>query len=72
MARIKIIIEDDEGNQLNSQELQYDLNLADGKFHTLEGEVDKFKKSSSKEITAMLLEQLQKTSTSKKNRKAGH
>ena len=72
MARIKIIIEDDAGNIINSKELNYDLNLQDGKFHTLEGEVDKFKKSSSKEITALLLEQIQNERRLKKKPKAGH
>lgn len=66
MARIKIILEDDQGNVINSKELNYDLNLQDGKFHTLEGEIDKFKKSSSKEITALLLTQMQKELKSQK------
>ena len=71
MARIKIILEDDNGNVINKQELNYDLDLEDGKFSSLEDEVDKFKKASSKEVTSLLLNQMQKELSTKKKLKGG-
>ncbi len=68
MARIKIIIEDDNGQKINEEDIVYQLKISDGKFHTLEGEVDAFKKVAVAKITASLLEHEQNKLTQKKNR----
>jgi len=61
MSKIKIIICDDNDNIINEKEIfQYNLNIPNGLFSEIEGEVDEFKKRSSKEITQFLLEHFQK------------
>lgn len=59
-------IEDDLGQVIHTEQLHFDLNLSDGRFSTLEGEVDRFKKKASKEVTAVLLAQAQKEFIEKK------
>jgi hypothetical protein len=69
MARIILTIEDDNGQVVSKEHFQYDLNLEDGRFSTLEGEVDRFKKQASREVTAFMLAQLQKQFLEKKTRR---
>jgi hypothetical protein len=71
MARITLTIEDDNGQVISAEQFRYDLDLHDGRFSTLEGEVDRFKKQASQEITAFMLAMLQKEFLEKKNTKAG-
>lgn len=66
MARITLTIEDDNGQVISTEQFRYDLNLQDGRFSTLEGEVDRFKKQASHEVTAFMLAQLQKEFLEKK------
>ena len=71
MARIILSIEDDEGKVISVERLQYELNLDDGRFSTLEGEVDRFKQRASHEITALLTATLQETFLEKKSTSGG-
>lgn len=71
MARIKIILEDDNGAVLTSETLSYALDLKSGNFHTLEGEVEHFKKRASKEVMSILLQELQKQHSAEKKKKVG-
>jgi len=60
MAKIRIIISDDNDKIISEKEiLEYNLNIPNGLFTEIEGEVDEFKKRSSNEITQFLLEHFQ-------------
>lgn len=69
MARIKIRIEDDNGELITAKEFSYVLNSSDGQFNTLEGEVDRLKKDCSAKITATLFEYHQEKFVAKKKRR---
>lgn len=70
MAKIRIIISDDNDKIINEREIfHYNLNIPNGLFSEIEGEVDDFKKRSSKEITQFLLEHFQQEFTREKKLK---
>lgn len=71
MAKIKIILEDDNGQILNEEAFVYDLKIAGGNFNDLEGEVARFKQESSAKITTTFLGHLQNEITKKKSPKDG-
>ena len=71
MARIKILIEDDNGEKLHEKELTYHLDLKDTSFNALEGAVEKYKQRSSEELMQVLLEQSQTAFLSEKKTTKG-
>lgn len=56
MATIEIIIRDDEGNIINEKtKRERKVNIGNGRFHNIEGEVEAFKKEVLADIEADLL-----------------
>lgn len=60
MATIEIIIRDNEGKIINEKtKREHKLDIGDGKFHSIEGEVEKLKKEVLADIEADLLKSQQ-------------